>query len=505
MSATTALEFPAGLRERILVVLSNAQNERLLAEALSARYDVVRDLSADGIDLCIIDGIVLHRDWERILAMRRREEPVLLPVLLATDRHDIGLLTRNLWQVVDDVIVRPIEKAELRARLETLLRARRLSLQLRELSDLYEHERHIARRLQDAALPNAFPVVPGVRFDAYYRTGSDEALVGGDWYDVMRLADGRLVFSVGDVSGAGLEAAVTMTSVRQTLRGVAQLNADPGMMLQAADGALSLDAIDRQVTAFVGVFDPITGFLAYASAGHPPALLRDAGGGVRELRTGGLPLGVDPRASRAAEATAIAPGSMLVVHTDGLTEAERDILDGERRLRAVLGDPDLPAVGDAALAIQARMLRSPPHDDVAIFVMRADAEAERGGALRRWVFASDDAAAARAARAAIVGELEAAGFRESALFGVELVYGELIGNVVRYAPGRIEVVLDCSGPAPVLHVLDRGAGFRMTPRLPYDDMSERGRGLYIINEMVEEFHVLRRSGGGSHASAVLRR
>ncbi|HEX3464121.1 MAG TPA: SpoIIE family protein phosphatase [Candidatus Elarobacter sp.] len=502
---TAAPDAPAGLRERILVMLSNAQNERLLAEALAARYDVVSDLSAGGLDLCIIDGIVLHRDWEEILALRYREEPVLLPVLLATDRRDIGLLTRDLWRVVDDVIVRPIEKAELRARLETLLRARRLSLRLRDLSDLYEHERRIARRLQDAALPNAFPSVPGVRFDAYYRTGSDESLVGGDWYDVMRLADGRVVFSVGDVSGAGLDAAVTMSNVRQTLRGVAQLHPDPAMMLQAADSALSLDEIDRQVTAFVGVFDPITGFLAYASAGHPPALLRDEGGGVLELRTDGLPLGVDPRGSRHAETAGIRPGAMLVVHTDGLTEAERDILDGERRLHAVLAESDLPEADDVALAIQARLLRGAPHDDVAILVMRAEDDGQPGGTLRRWSFASDDAASARAARAAIIGELEAAGFRESALFGVELVYGELIGNVVRYAPGTIEVVLDCSGAAPVLHVLDRGVGFRMTPRLPYDDMSERGRGLFIINEMVDEFHVLRRSGGGSHASAVLRR
>lgn len=503
--AITALELPAGLRERILVMLSNAQNERLLAEALAPRYEIVREPSDDGLDLCIVDGVVLHREWERIRALRRREEPVLLPVLLATDRRDIGLLTRELWRVVDDVIVRPIEKAELRARLETLLRARRLSLQLRELSDLYEHERRIARRLQDAALPHAFPEVPGVRFDAYYRTGSDEALVGGDWYDVMRLADGRVVFSVGDVSGAGLEAAVTMSNVRQTLRGVAQLHPDPGLMLQAADSALALDEIDRQCTAFVGVFDPITGFLTYASAGHPPALQRDERGTLHELRTGGLPLGVEPRRSRSAETAAIAPGAMLVLHTDGLTEAERDVIEGERRLRAILADPGLLEVTDVALAIQARMLRGAPHDDVAILVMRAGEKDERGGTLRRWSFASEDAVAARAARAAIVGDLEAAGFHESALFGVELVYGELIGNVVRYAPGTVEVVLDRSGPAPVLHVLDRGAGFRMTPRLPYDDMSERGRGLFIINELVDEFHVLRRSGGGSHASAVLRR
>jgi len=503
--AITELELPAGLRERILVMLSNAQNERLLAEALAPRYEIVREPTADGLDLCIVDGVVLHRQWEAIRALRRREEPVFLPVLLATERRDIGLLTRALWRVVDDVIVRPIEKAELRARLETLLRARRLSLRLREMSDLYEHERRIARRLQDAALPNAFPAVPGARFDAYYRAGSDEALVGGDWYDVMRLADGRVVFSVGDVSGAGLEAAVTMSNVRQTLRGVAQLHPDPGLMLQAADSALALDAIDRQCTAFVGVFDPVTGFLTYATAGHPPALLRGARGEIAELRTEGLPLGVEPGAARLGEIAAIETGAMLVVHTDGLTEAERDVLAGERRLHEILAEPGLSSAADAALAIQARMLRGAPHDDVAILVMRAEDDGQGGGALRRWSFASEDAGSARAVRRAIVAELEAAGFGEGALFSVELVYGELIGNVVRYAPGTIEVVLDRSGAAPVLHVLDGGVGFRMTPRLPYDDMSERGRGLYIINELVDIFHVVRRSGGGSHASAVLRR
>jgi anti-sigma regulatory factor (Ser/Thr protein kinase) len=170
-----------------------------------------------------------------------------------------------------------------------------------------------------------------------------------------------------------------------------------------------------------------------------------------------------------------------------------------------VADPALRFAPDLALAIQARMLRGAPHDDVAIFVMRADDDGQAGGTLRRWTFATDDAASARAVRHAIVADLAAAGFDENALFAVELVYGELIGNTVRYAPGTIEVVLDRSAAAPVLHVLDRGVGFRMTPRLPYDDMSERGRGLFIINELVDVFHVLRRSGGGSHASAVLRR
>ena len=486
-------------------MLSNSRNERLLGEALAARYDVLYQIDGTEFDLCIVDGIVLTREWERLRAIRAAEEPVFLPVLLATDRGDVGLLTRDLWRVVDDIIMRPIEKAELRARLETLLRARRLSLQLRELSDAYEHERRIARRLQAAGLPNAFPDVPGLEFDAFYRAGMDEALIGGDWYDVLRLADGRVVLSVGDVSGAGLEAAVTMNNVRQALRGVAQVHPDPGLMLDAADRALALEADEQQVTAFVGVFDCVTGFLAYASAGHPPAMLRLRDGSLHELTTAGLPLGVADPAPRLAESVAIPAGAMLVIYTDGLTEARHDVLEGQERLRRAILAQETRASHEPALALHDAVLDEAAHDDVAILVMRTSEGPADTDVLRRWSFDSADAGSARGVREHIVAMLEQGGFSSPALFAVELVYGELVGNVVRYAPGIVDVVLDMSARAPVLHVLDHGAGFRMTPRLPYDDMSERGRGLFIINELVDQFHVLRRSSGGSHASAVLRR
>lgn len=494
-----------GERERVAVLLANRENQRLLGELLEGRYTVSHALDGSAIDLCIVDGLSLHREWARLLTLRQRQEPVFLPVLLASDRGDVGLLTRELWRVVDDVIIRPIEKAELRVRLDTLLRARRLSLQLRRISGLYEHERRVALRLQEAALPNAFPSVPGLRFSAFYRPGSDEALIGGDWYDVLRLADGRIVFSVGDVSGAGLEAAVTMSDVRQVLRGVAQVHPDPGLMLDAADRTLELEGSERQVTAFVGVFDPVTGFLNYASAGHPPALLRLADGEIIELSTHELPLGVDQRAARLAQSAAIPDGALLVVHTDGLTEAGRDVTAGERALHRALRNPRLLERPNVALAIHDAVLDAESKDDVAILAMRSDRRGGRDDAIRRWAFDVHDAAVARATRDAVVRALRSAGFDGDALSSVELVYAELIGNVVRYAPGPVDVVLDLSAAAPVLHVLDRGSGFRMTPRLPYDDLSERGRGLFIVNELAAEFHVLHRSGGGSHASAVLRR
>ena len=83
------------------------------------------------------------------------------------------------------------------------------------------------------------------------------------------------------------------------------------------------------------------------------------------------------------------------------------------------------------------------------------------------------------------------------------MFGELVGNVVRYAPGSITAILDVSCPSPVLHVLDDGRGFEFRPRLPVDLLSERGRGLFLVTAFSEELSVERRRAGGSHARAVL--
>jgi anti-sigma regulatory factor (Ser/Thr protein kinase) len=95
------------------------------------------------------------------------------------------------------------------------------------------------------------------------------------------------------------------------------------------------------------------------------------------------------------------------------------------------------------------------------------------------------------------------GLTDDEMSSAELVFGELVGNVVRYASGSITAILDVSCPAPVLHVLDEGRGFEFRPRLPVDLLSERGRGLFLVTAFAEELSVERRRGGGSHARAVL--
>ncbi|MBC5809335.1 MAG: SpoIIE family protein phosphatase, partial [Candidatus Eremiobacteraeota bacterium] len=329
--------------------------------------------------------------------------------------------------------------------------------------EAYEHERRVAESFQRAALPVRLPSSESVRFDAHYEAGRSEALVGGDWYDAVELMGGRVLVSIGDVSGSGLAAAVTMGLVRQSIRAAAQAVPDPAAILEAADRALRAENPDHIVTAFVGIFDVCTNDFWYASAGHPPALLRQPDGTVEELRTPGPPLGLRRRRHAASsETTRLLPDSLVVLYTDGLIEATRDILAGERQLREALADPALLDNAAPAEALRRILLPGGSHDDVAILTIRTrDQTLSAGTGLpsRAWRFASADAAAAAEARREFNELLRETPFDPGQLESAELIFGEMVGNAVKHTSGDIEARLSWTGASPVLHVLDEGPGY----------------------------------------------
>jgi len=373
---------------------------------------------------------------------------------------------------------------------------------------LFEREHRVAQSFQEASLPLALPQVAGVTFDAVYVPASDEAQVGGDWYDAVRLADGRVVISIGDVAGNGLRAAVTMGNMRQIIRGIAQVHADPALMLDAADRALRLEHPDRFVTAFVGVLDPIVGTFAYASAGHPPPMLRRADGSIELLSDGGLPLGLRNVSREFGRTVEVESGSSLVFYTDGLTELMRRPAEGEAALRDLLADGVLLGGAHPARAIRDAVFEDhPASDDVAILVLRITAvDGDRPTApdgIERWIFDATNGLEAQAARRSFTDGLRRRKADAECIQNAEAVFGELVGNVARYAPGAVEVTVDWSCDAPVLHVLDEGPGFQHVPALPRDVYAESGRGLFMIEQLSDDFSVAKRPGGGSHARATL--
>ncbi|MGP6189980.1 MAG: SpoIIE family protein phosphatase [Vulcanimicrobiaceae bacterium] len=370
-----------------------------------------------------------------------------------------------------------------------------------ELERQFEVANRVADAFQVASLPTSLPTVPGVRFSAVYEAGRREASIGGDWYDALRLVDGRIVLSIGDVAGSGLGAAVTMSSVRQAIRGAAQIHADPLAILDAADRTLREDSPERMVTAFVAIFDPVSRLLSYASAGHPPPLVRRPDYSVTELRTSGMPLGVRRKGDSEVNVATLAPGSFVVLYTDGLTESTHDIAQGEQRLRSAVAflDERDPA---PARSIRRAVLHDGVRDDVAILTLYVEQRPENGS-LHYWKFDSSDRLAARRTHASLTSALVALGALDAEVRDAELVFAELLGNVVRHAPGPVDVALDTSGTLPVLSILDRGKGFSFAPHAAPDTLEESGRGLFIIKSLTVDLNATRRPGGGCHVRAVL--
>ncbi len=420
------------------------------------------------------------REDERGAVPASAAEPAELSLPLVADGAPVGTLHLRGADAADGRFLHAVAERCARA----LANARR-----------FEHERHVALTFQNAALVSELPNSSSYRFDALYEAGRAEALVGGDWYDAFRLADGRFVISVGDVVGSGLQAAIAMVNVRQTVRGVAQVHPDPALMLEAAERTLRAQHPDRFVTAFVGVIDPVTQQCAYASAGHPAPYLRLPDGALVQIPGGGVPLGLDLAASSDVRQFVFAPGSMLVLYTDGLIEAGRDVLEGERRLELALSDPALPRRDRVAQYLHDAVVGDAARDDVAIMVVSAESAVP----VRRWRFDPQWPDAAARVRGELRTALEQTALEPARILDAELVLAELIGNALRHAPGTVELILEAHGDRAVLHLLDKGPGFQFSPRLPSDLYSEFGRGLFLIACFATEFSVERRPGGGSHA------
>jgi len=375
--------------------------------------------------------------------------------------------------------------------------------QAQSLIEQLRREHSIATSFQNASLSRLPDDTPGLEIDAIYRPAVSDLEIGGDWYDAFSLLDGRMLVSIGDVAGKGLEAAVVMSKIRQAIRVAGQVQIDPAAILNAADRALRSEYPDTIVTAFVGIFDRVERVFVFASAGHPGPLVRTPDGRVEVLDESTLPLGLRLREeSGLLHSRELEVGSLFVLYTDGLTEATRDVAAGELRLREVVLAQDTFEASYPAQRIHDLVVGETARDDVAVLTIRVT-KLERELDARHWSFDARDQAATALARAEYREFFAGRRVSSEQAFTAELIFTELLGNVVRYAPGPVEVRLDWNRGNPVLHVFDAGPGFQFVPRLPADVYAEGGRGLYLISALAEDFHVSRRRPKGSHARAVL--
>lgn len=361
---------------------------------------------------------------------------------------------------------------------------------------LYTRERESALMLQRSLLPQHVPSPPGVRVAYRYVPGSSsaeaDAEAGGDWFDVIPLAGGRVALVVGDVMGHGLRAAATMGRLRTAVRTLAGLDLPPDELLRRVDD-LADDLVQRpdeplMATCVYAVYDPSTRRCTFSMAGHvPPLLLTGPGTGTWNVvpveGPVGPPLGVGDVEFETVELT-VEEGSVLVLYTDGLIEHRgEDITEGLDRLVSLLGGlPAQACLEDTCDRVLADLEPGDESDapgtrgtvdDVALLLARLGGLPE--GSATSWVFPAETPAVRRA-RDAVRETLRDWGL-DALVDDTVLLVSELVTNSMRHAHGPIGVrmvrgtslLVEVSDPLPA-PPHERTAGV--------DD--EGGRGIQLV-------------------------
>jgi serine phosphatase RsbU (regulator of sigma subunit) len=183
-----------------------------------------------------------------------------------------------------------------------------------------KNDLEIAREIQKAMLPPGRYRAPGVDVAGLSRPANT---VGGDFYEILSLGDGRLVTAVGDVAGKGSPAALLMALLLAMMRTLADERLEPAALLERLNVQVCRQAPGtRFITLFYSVFDTATGLLRYVNAGHTPPLVLGADGTVTRLHDGGVALGLFEASTFREGHTTLAPNDLLAIYSDGITEAE---------------------------------------------------------------------------------------------------------------------------------------------------------------------------------------
>jgi anti-sigma regulatory factor (Ser/Thr protein kinase) len=335
-------------------------------------------------------------------------------------------------------------------------------------------EHRIADELQRSLLPERAIDSDHLDVATFYRAGVEGTQVGGDWYDVIELGANRTALVIGDVMGRGVKAAAVMGQLRSAVRAYARLDLPPADILECLDGVVRDLGDDQIVTCTYAVYDPADGSLAYASAGHLPALLTVPGRTVRRLRAAGPPLGTGPFTLDEIRVD-MPPGSALTLYTDGLVERrDRDIDTGIDALADRVGNRRGDVPTPAGLVTD--LLPDGPDDDVAVLVARVPAELPQSAVVVHEFPA--DRAAVSAARELVAATLRDWSVPEATADSINLLASELVTNAVLYARPPFWLRLRRTAGQVMLEVHD-GATFlprRQRPTLT----DEHGRGLQLV-------------------------
>ncbi|WP_328888011.1 ATP-binding SpoIIE family protein phosphatase [Streptomyces sp. NBC_00316] len=384
-----------------------------------------------------------------------------------------------------------------------------------------ETERELSQGLQRSMMPTLDPDIPGMTVAARYVPTGGGLQVGGDWYDMIPLPNGRIALVIGDVQGHDVRAAGLMGQLRIALRAYASEGHSPDAVLSRASRFLSglTDAYDdgketgpRFATCLYAEADPETGTLDIARAGHPdPVVISSDGTAVIRQTGGGLPLGMETDTDYPTTRVVLQPGDTIMLCTDGLIETGgHDLTTGWDRLRPVLEQHtgDLEKLADALVqAVHGPTshyttgpLADRREDDIAVLVLRREAGPTKRAATRRTAMTVAQAEPERIAAARQqLRELLHDWSDPEQVDAAVLLISEITTNVLLHTDGDalmvVEVGTDRGRRCLRVEVTD-GSDELPHKRRP-GEMASSGRGLVLMQLLADAWGVEPRGAGKS--------
>ncbi|MCW2813537.1 MAG: putative multi-sensor signal transduction histidine kinase [Nocardioides sp.] len=349
-----------------------------------------------------------------------------------------------------------------------------------------ERDNAVAATLQGALLPERLPRIAGLDLAAAYRPAEEQVQVGGDWYDVVDLPDGRVALVVGDVAGHGLTSALIMGQLRAAVRAYAMDGREPHDIVVALDEFVARMPDHAFCTLFLGYLDVASGRLDWCTAGHPPpALLHPDGTATWLAGEPSPPLGAGLGVAAELQSVVVAAGGGLLAYTDGLIEDRTHQLDsGMPALLDALQDTT-GASADDVLRTALALPRPTRADDLAVLVVRRPAgEPEAAGPppldVDTEVTLPRAPHASGLARRWLREVLDGAGIDDDAAFDLVLGLTEAVNNAAEHAvdPTTDDVVVrvrvDAAERTVLLEVHDSGQWRERRPAM------DRGHGATLM-------------------------
>ena len=484
---------------RVLLVDDAKTNLDILVEGLRGEYKLSLALGGEMAlavaarttpDLVLLDIMMPGMDgYEVCRRLRALPETAEVPIIFLSSLEDVQHKSRGFEAGANDYVTKPFDLLEVKARVRAQLKAKAYSDAVKELmaADL-----RVAREIQMGMIPQDFSAIEtefGVELAGVLEPARE---VGGDLYSAFPVGSGRLLILVGDVSGKGIPASLFMVRASSLARLLGRHCAEPEAILAQLNDELSADNPSCMfVTMLCAVYEPATGRIVMANAGHnQPVLLRNGYAPRWALAKAGVALGFDPGLVFPRTELVLQPGDSLVLYTDGVNEAfdEDDECFGNQRLLEALA----PFAGATAEATTRGLLRSvrgfagaaTQSDDIAILVLRPGMAIAAGAALPTDVRMTLQAVPEDVMHA--VGRLQAfgreQGIDEKTLFGLAVSLEEFASNIVNHAYDgqphqQFEVAFACLADALTIELRDRGPAFDPTAvDAPRADAGEELRG-----------------------------